>query len=341
MKKIVFFILMFLSANLFSQDFTKSFDYLKYIQDKQVEIAQTIWDYTSAKAHSKRDKKVERKREDVLDAIKKSTKDIQKMPAFDGSTDLRDSMVNYFMAMEKMMNGDYVELELLQFEAELSYQSMNKYLQKADLVEKKLSEKSENISKLFDDFANANNISIEKSTSKLAAKITLSTIVNDYYNSVFIINFRAYIAEAFANKAIVNEDTTSLKMWTDSLIYIYDFGAKELSKISTYNNDGTLKIACQKSLNHIKILANNNLPKILNYFRTKAELEKVKKEFNLIPEKNRTQSDIDKYNNTIKKHNNSIVEYNNTIKTINEKSNENSEQWNKAVETFLSKHIPK
>jgi hypothetical protein len=64
--------------------------------------------------------------------------------------------------------------------------------------------------------------------------------------------------------------------------------------------------------------AENDLPKQMDYFLKKENFEKVKKAFEAKPEKNRTQKDVDLFNEGVKE----INKVNNTFNDINKKAND-------------------
>lgn len=343
MKKIllVLFIGIIGFSNSKAQDLATASGYLGFILEKQKVIAESMWDYIKTKAHSDRDKKVSRKKDDLIKTIKQEGAEIRLMPAFEGSTTLRDSMVVYLESSINILNGDYTEIEKLETKAQTSYEFMKLYLKKMDEANDKYEKMSESISKQIDIFAEENNINLVDNNSKLHANLKISNIVYGYYNNIYLIFFRGYIEDTFIIEAVNNQDTVSLKQRVDSLTVAYKYGDIDLKSTGSYNGDYTLRFTCQKSLNHYKKEATVYIPKILDYFRAESELNLAKQKYNSIPQKEVTQGDIDAYNFAISKYNNAIKVYNETIKNLNDDIKNNVEQWNDAVDKFLGKHIPK
>ncbi|MBN2893319.1 MAG: hypothetical protein JXL97_15715 [Bacteroidales bacterium] len=324
-----------------SQDFTSATGYLGFIIEKQKIIAENMWAYVKANAHTNSEKKVERKKSDLIATIDRAGSEIRLMPAFQGEVTLRDSMVKYLETSKKMLNGEFAEIELLEANANTSYELMKIYLQKVSDANEKYAIKNEMISDQINKFAEEHNIELIKSSSELTANLKISNIVYKYYNSIYLIYFRGYIEDSFIIDAINSGDTTAIKQRMDSLIIAYKYGEVDLKAIAGYNGDYSLKFACQKALSHYQKVATILLPKILDYYKAENELNAEKKRFEAIPEKKRTQQDVDAYNFAITKYNNSIKIYNETIKTLNTEIQNNSEQWNNAVDKFIDKNIPK
>ncbi|MBN2664598.1 MAG: hypothetical protein JXR68_13195 [Bacteroidales bacterium] len=332
---------LFTSKAVISQDFTNALEYLEYIDQKQQLIAQDMWTYISTSAHSNSDKRIQNKKSQLLQTISTAKTDVSRMPAFNGSTSLRDSMVDYLNFSTKLLNGDLTEIEVLEFNAKKSYAAMITYLDKVKLVNQKFSDHGNRLTHEYEKFAALNNIQLNPTSSQLAAKMQLANIVNDYYNSVYLICFKGFIAENFINQAINDNDTTALKQWTDSLITAVDEGNIAIKTISAYNGDMSLKFACQKSLNNFKLEADTYLPKIANYFKAQNNLNIAKANYNSKPQNQVTQNDVDVFNKAVNDYNNAIEIYNEYSQKLSKHQQDNSKQWNDASDKFLDQNIPK
>ena len=334
------FLLVF-SAGSVAQDFTSAHDYLAYILQNENIVANNMWNYIKISAHSNSDKKIERKKDKLIQTIKEVSHNIGTMPPFEGDAALRDSLVVFFERSIEILNGDFEEVEKLELEANTSYQAMKKYLNAQSNANQNYSEANNKILEQVDYFAEQNNLELIADNSKLNANLKISNIVYDYYNKFYLIFFRGYIEDTYIIDAVNMQDTTKLKIHIDSLTSAYTTGKAEIGNLLSYNGDNSLKLACQNALNHYKKEATVQLPIIINFFRVDAELRKVKAEYEAIPEAEITQDDVNKYNFTISKYNTAIGEYNETIEIMNNELKENYKQWTKAVEKFLKNHIPK
>ena len=324
-----------------SQDFSTPHEYLNYILENENIVALDMWDYIKTSAHSNRDKKIQRKKNTLTETIRDVSRKISLMPPFEGDVSLRDSVVVFFNRSISILNGDFSEVEKLELEANNSYQAMKKYLDAQSKANEKYSEANGKILEQIDFFAQNNGIELVVDNSKLGANLTISNIIYDYYNELYLIFFRGYIEDNFIIDAVNNQDTTELKTHIDSLTTAYTVGQFDIKNINGYNGDYSLKLACQNALNHYKREATLHLPKIMKFFRVNAELQKVKTEYEAISENDLTQDDNNKYNFTISKYNTAIKEYNIAIDAMNKDLLENYKQWTKAVEKFMKKHIPK
>ncbi len=346
MKKIFVFLIIILlsvsySEKLVAQDFTDAFEYLSYIDEKQNEISQDMWTYISASAHSNRDRKISRKKSDLIQTINAAKNDIKRMPSLDGNSDLRDSMVAYLDYSAKLLTGDLTVMEAMELDSKLSYKAMKKYLDKVDEVNQKFSDQGDRLHKEFEKFAAVNDIELTQTTSDLEVKMQTAKVVNDYYNEVYLIYFRVAIAETFAIKAINTDDTIALAQWIDSMVVAIKDGNVELKKIGAYKGDLSVKFSCQKAMNNFNLEATNYLPKILNYYDVQRQIDIAKANYENKSQSDITQGDIDAYNSTVENYNNAINEYNDVIDKMTKLQKNNSAQWNDASDKFLDKNIPK
>jgi len=346
MKKyfIVLFVLttiVFNSNNSYSQGFANAVDYLAYINEKQHDIAEDMWAYMSASAHTNRDRKINRKKRALLQTIQQTKTDVSRMPDYNGSTALRDSMVAYLDFSAKLLNGDLTEMEALEFDAKNSYSAMKAYLDKVKQVNQKYADHENRLMTEYEQFAAINNIQLNPNSSQLSAKMATARIVKDYYNNVYMIYFKAAIAENFINKAINDNDTTALKSWTDSLNTAITDGEIGIKQVNIYNGDLSLKFACQKALNSFKLEANTYLPKLLDYYRAETKLNTAKANFDSKSQDQITQADVDTYNNAVNDYNNAIEIYNEYTEKINKLQEDNLKQWNDVSDKFFDQHVPK
>lgn len=326
---------------VFTQNFDNAFEYLKYIKDRDEKVTVQLWDYISTKAHSQKNREIDKSKDALLKSISISTKEIQKMPVFKNDASLRDSMISYFYAYEKIITGDYAEIEALEYLSDQSYAAMKKYLDKVESVNETIRSQRQDVMNIFEKFALKNDIELIKNETEISAKMVISNIVNNYYDKVHLIYFRTYIAKTFLISALNDIDTIKIDIWTDSLKTAITVGLVELSAIEPYNFDNTLILSCKKSLETYKLISNIYLPAIRNYFTVKDNFDKLKIQMNNIPKSMLTQAEVDNYNKNIDLLNKSTQSYNLSIQKFNSLIEADNIQWQNASSKFIDKNIPK
>jgi hypothetical protein len=81
---------------------------------------------------------------------------------------------------------------------------------------------------------------------------------------------------------------------------------------------------------------------LTNFYLKEENFQKIKQAFEDKREKDRTQADVDQYNNALKEVNKAINEFNSTNKQTHiEARKQMIDGWNKASQQFLDKHVPK
>ncbi len=342
MKKIfaIYFILFSVYIS-HAQDFSKPIDYLNYINDKSYQITQALWNYMKTAAHSRKDKKIQRQKQQLIETILEAKRDVAKMPPLNGKTDLRDSLVSYFDFAIKTLKGDLTKLEEMQLVSQQSYSAMLRYLKKQEEINDKLSQKGDMVSAIFNIVAQRNNITVTHTETELGKKIKLANFVNSYHNKLFIIYFRNLLALNKIIEAINNNDRNSFYAWKDSLNVALKWADKKIIKIGPYNKDISLKKACKTSLNNFKTILSTYLPKIEQFYNAEDELKKQQTIVNSKPKEHLTQQEINAYNNAVKKYNEAVNIFNETMKKINSLMQKTVDQWNKASHRFLDKNVPK
>ncbi|MFH2096492.1 MAG: hypothetical protein ABIJ16_12350, partial [Bacteroidota bacterium] len=69
--------------------------------------------------------------------------------------------------------------------------------------------------------------------------------------------------------------------------------------------------------------------------------EKIKTAYESKKQSDITQTDVDQYNNAVKEINEAVNEYNKINNEMNEKQTLYLNKWNKTVQAFMDKYVPK
>lgn len=87
--------------------------------------------------------------------------------------------------------------------------------------------------------------------------------------------------------------------------------------------------------------ANDKIPGQIDFYLKKENFEKLKKALDSKRQSDRTQEDIDQYNKSLKEYNDAVTRYNTVNNELNKKRSVVFDQWNKAVDDFMAKHVPR
>lgn len=117
-------------------------------------------------------------------------------------------------------------------------------------------------------------------------------------------------------------------------------GMAALDTLKNFDGDPSLANACKHALNQYKRMAENDLPKMTDFYLKEENFEKVKRSFESKAQSNRTQQDVNAYNKAVNEMNAAIGVFNNAAKTTNETTASVVNGYNKADKEFGDKHTP-
>lgn len=306
------------------------------------DITQAIWEYVSATAHGNVAKKVDKKRLEVLDNLSASKSRISALPGYNGNTTYRDAVIKYLDLSYAIFSDDYAKLVDLEAIAEESYDAMEAYMLTKDRANDKLREAGDAMSLAEESFAKENNINlVDPEQDKISKNLDISNLVYDHYNEVYLIFFKSYKQEFYLLEAIKKNDINATEQNRNALLANTGEGLDKLKNMKGYNNDASIIIACKKLLEFYQSEAEKDIPVIQDFLLKSEYFEKVKSTFESKQEKDRTQTDVDKYNEAVNSYNDALNKTNKTYETTNANRSKYLNDWNKSVETFLDKNVPK
>lgn len=320
---------------------SEAYQYLETIGNEFQEISQNSMSYTSAASHGKSARKVEKRRTELINSIKAAETRIRRMKPFAGDASLRDSVVAYLVIDRIVMTEDYGKILNMEEIAEQSYDAMEAYLLAKEKAEEKLEAAYDRVGEQQKLFANRNNIKIVEGTSKLGKKLEKSGRVISYHNKVYLLFFKSYKNEAYLMDALNKKDISAMEQTKNTLLTSAEQDLEKLGPIPAFNGDNTLKTACQQMLAFYKMEASLKVPEMVNFLLKQENFEKMNKAIQAKRPSDRSQTDIDNYNNAVKEFNAAVDKVNAMHNDLNKKRSALLEQWNNASENFLDKHVPK
>lgn len=342
MKKLLFISLITLSALVSAQDasYNTAGEYMGAISSMYKEVQTQSWEYLKSMAHSKSGKKVESKRTELVSSLARMRDKVADMSDYNGDASFRDSVVSFLTISHQVINGDYAEIVNMEAIAEQSYDLMEAYLMAKDQAGDKLNIANENLQESQKKFAEAHNIILEDVKDPQAEKIEKAGEVFDYYNKIYLIFFKAYKQEMYMLEAQNAKDMSTLEQTRLKLIEFSNEGLAELKKLDAYAGDNQLEEACIKALEFYKDEAENKIKTVSDFYMTEERFAKVKE---MIDKKgdDRTQEDVDLYNQMAKEFNEGVATFNTTNQELNASRSALLEQWNTQAFEFTKRHVPK
>jgi hypothetical protein len=249
--------------------------------------------------------------------------------------------VEYFRIANLVLKEDYAKIVDMEAVSEESYDAMEAYMLARERANDKLVQASGMIEREQKAFAGSNNITLIASEDALDKKMAVAGEVYDTYNEIYLIFFKSFKQEIYLNDAIARQDINGIEQNRNALISSSKEGLKKLDAVKPYKNDKSMVEATRKLLNFYIEEGTNDVPKMADYFMKTENFNKVKKAFDEIPEKKRTQANVDEYNKAVNEMNAGVNTYNATNQNLNKKRSALIDGWNGAADKFTDTHVPK
>jgi hypothetical protein len=330
-----------ISSNSFSQSVSNAGEYMDYFSTEYLQIQQDMWDYTRSVSHGRSARKVEKRRAELIQSTGSALNKAKRAKPFNGKTAYRDSVVAYFTMIDIVLREDYGKIVDMEAIAEQSYDAMEAYLMARDLASEKMKEAGKMIGREHRAFAEANEINLIESDSKLGDKIEISNKVYAHYNEVYLIFFKSYKQELYLMEAIAQNDVSAIEQNRNALLETVEEGYQKLTSVEKYANDGTLIAATKELLKFYNKEAEKDVATALNYLETTENFTKIKEAFEAKKEKNRTQEDVDEFNKGVTDVNAAVNEYNAMNEASNKERSDLINKWNKVADKFTTTHVPR
>jgi hypothetical protein len=165
--------------------------------------------------------------------------------------------------------------------------------------------------------------------------------VYDHYNEIYLIFFKSYKQELYLLDAIGRNDINAIEQNRNALLSTVEEGMDKLDNVTLYEGDKTMVGATRNLLKFYQKEAENDVDVTLAYFEANESFMKIKTAFDAKKEKNRTQEDVDTFNEAVNSVNEAVNAYNAGSETSNKERGTKIDDWNKAAERFTGKHVPR
>ena len=343
MKKVhlllTLFVAVFVSAIADAQG-TTAVEYMNTISVKYRKIQQDMWDYTSAVAHGKSAKKVESRRAELIQTTFQAMNEMKRMPAFEGDATYRDSVVSFLNMYYIILKEDYAQIVDMEAISEQSYNDMEAYMTAKGMANEKMNSAAAMVADQQKVFAGQHNITLHDADDNLSKNMVAADEVYEYYNVLYLIFFKSYIQEKYLIEAINKKDVSAIEQNKNALLSTANEGLEKLESVADFKGDNTIVTACTEILTFYKDEAENKVSLITDYFIKTENFNTIKTSFDQIKPNNRTQADVDAYNNAVNAMNASVEVYNTTNAELSAGRSKTLDNWNNSTAKFTDKHVP-
>lgn len=315
--------------------------YLNVMGKQYDNIREDTWDYMTTAAHSRRARKIENRRADLLKTIDKAITVVKSMSAFDNDYSLRDSVASYLTLTFNVVNKDYAKIVDMEAVAEQSYDLMEAYLMAQEQAENKLDMAGGRIDTQYMNFAAKYKVKLVQSTDELGRKLKRSSEAMQYYNRIFLVFFKANKQEAYLMDAWNKKDINALEQNRNALSSLSDEGLKKLTEIGPHKGDNSINMACRKMLTFYKDEADKKIPQVIDFMVASKEFEDMSALFKSKDKNALSSDDINNYNKALDTYNKSVNKFNLLNNTLNNTRSMNFNTWTNTVTAYINRYVPK
>jgi len=294
--------------------------------------------YLSAAAHGRRARKVEKLRQEVLDDINSCRFKTTDLPLYKGDNTLRKASIDYIQLCYRVFDEDYKKIVNLEEIAEQSVDEMQAYLLLQEKVDEKLKEGSADLEKVTQAFAAKYNVRLSEEKSPLTEKMETAGKLNVYINKVYLAFFKCNWEDGQMVKAMNDKKISDVEQARSALARYAEEGLKSLDTLRVFDGDPSLANSCRQVLNYYKNMAQNDVPKLTEFYVKEEDFARLKKSFD--GNSSHTKEEVNSYNKAVKDINGSVNSFNQLNTKVNNGRTQALNDWQETEKKFADDHMP-
>jgi hypothetical protein len=340
MKRLLSIILIF-SCLAFAkaQQFENMQEYLNFMDETYSDIAKRQWKLTKAVAHSKKERKIERRKSQLLKTIDKAIEDVRGAGTV-GGDEFKEETLRLLQFRKDMLNEEFAKVIDMQEIASQSYDAMEAFILAQEALDDKNREVQESYSKVVEAFAEKNNINFVENENDLGKKMRIASEVFDFKNELYLFYFKAYINEVYLFESLAKGDINGIQQNFNVLKEEAAIAINKLENHEGFNNNKALPKKIANKMETFLKVAEKRVPEITDFLVFQKDFEKLQATIEKTPERKRTKKMIKDYNKKVNEINKKAASYNKSYEALVNSSNSTSTSINEAFNSFVEKNVP-
>ena len=322
-----------------AQTFEHAGQYMDYISSANQDLTVMFLSYTSAVSHGKSARKVEKRRQEVVDAIYYTRNKIAGMGSWKGDKAYKDTTVSYLKLLDIVFREDYGKIVNMEEIAEQSYDAMEAFMLAREKADEKLDQALEKQREASKAFASKYNVNLIEGENDISLKSKAAAAVNKHHNDLYLVFFKPYKQESYLLLASEKGDLVALEQAVNALDKFAKEGMEKLKGMKGYNGDGSLIEATRHALQFYQSEA-TRAKSFSDFYLKKEKFEKAKKTFDSMKKSERKPADIDNFNFAVDEFNYAVNKFNDVNNQLNKERTDMINNWNKKASKFLDDHTP-
>lgn len=316
-----------------------AYEYFSSINEHYEEINKDTWNYIKQVSKGANARRIDKKRTELINTLNKAKYNVSQIGAFEGNADLRNETRDYLNLLILTLKNDYQKIVDLEKIAEESYDAMEAYILTKERVSAKTEAAYNSLTVKQSQFAEANNINLVKSDSRISKKLDNADQVMSYYNKIYLLFYKAYWYENQMLKAMEQSNVGDLEQYRATLAEVAQSNMDSLKNIRPFYGDKSLIDACQQLLYFYHGEAVRYMPEQIEFILLQKKMQELNKKMESKPQKKWTQQEINGYNQTINDYNAAVQKFNETSEYLSKFRKKGLDNWNNMTEKYYEEYL--
>jgi hypothetical protein len=296
------------------------------------------YDYLLSVTTLQKVKPVEKKRQNLLKAIKQNRKFCISRKPIQGDSTLKSDLIRYLDFEYLILKNDFDKIAEMEDSALQSNDQILAHQRALDLIAKKLNGWFGTLKRAEIEFFNRYEITEDLKNDEFRQRIEKADKAIRYYNVLNRILSEAINEDYYARQAVDKNDTIGIIRHTRRLAYLAEQGLRQLEQKNGYEGDCGLILATEDLLEFYQHDGQVTFPANIEFLNNSNDFQKESKKFNSIKESDRKQADIDDYNNAVKLHDKEAGEINRINAESLQMNRKLLDLWSDQAGIFLRKY---
>lgn len=334
-------VILLVPTGLFAQ-YAHAGAYMEALFESHPTYTQSLWNYVKASSQGKNARKIEKRREELIQTAAQIRRRTLRMRPYEGDASLRDSVATYFQLVYDILNEDYPKIVDLEAIAEQSYDLMEAYMLTKQAANDKLNAAADMLDQVQEGFAARHNIRLlEADQTRVSKKLEEASRVMKYYNQLYLAFFKCYKQEYYLMEALREDDVGSILQTQQALARYATEGRQLVDTLADYQGDASLRATANQLFAFYLSEGKEKAPAFSRFFLHKSQLENIQEVLDEKPQKDRTKEDIDAYNQAVDAYNQAATEFNQINQELDQQREALLKNWEEKVDNFFARHIPR
>lgn len=314
--------------------------YMDEIGDRYTALSEEFYRYLSAAAHAGSPRKVDKRREALIETAWETFSEVRTMPSFRGDRALRDSSANYLRIYYRVLTEQYEQILDMEAIAETSAHAMEAYIRAQREARNRLDVANVRMLAAQKRFAAAHNIPLQLRSDELFQKMKATNEALTFVQHLQLIFTRSHFQEMVLMETVSDRDSAAMARLRPALEESCDEGLDQLFALTAYSGDPILNDATRDLLFFYRKEAGTYTDLLQDYIRAEAGYKKARAKWDATSGTNRTADAAEAFNQTVRVLNEAADAYNSANREMNDERARQLSAWQLAYRTFLDRHIP-